>query len=70
MGINGETFLVKSAPRKNWERTRLKFAFLKFHLGALLSKTARRHLRGRTALQANLSLPPAIPGRCPRLLTV
>ena len=25
----------------------------------------RRHLRGRIAFQANLSLPPAIPGRCP-----
>ena len=31
---------------------------------------SRRHLRGRIALQANLSLPPTIPGRCPRLLTV
>ena len=31
---------------------------------------SRRHLRGRTALQANLSLPSAIPGRCPGLLTV
>ena len=30
----------------------------------------RRHLRGRIALQANLSLPPTIPGRCPGLLTV
>ena len=31
---------------------------------------SRRHLRGRIALQANLSLPSAIPGRCPGLLTV
>ena len=30
----------------------------------------RRHLRGRIAFQANLSLPPAIPGRCPGLFTV
>ena len=30
----------------------------------------RRHLRGRIAFQANLSLPPTIPGRCPGLLTV
>ena len=54
MGINGETFLVKSAPRKNWERTRLKFAFLKFHLGALLSKTACRV--GKTFLSDTGSL--------------
>ena len=30
MGINGETLLAGSAPKKNWERTRLKFAFFKF----------------------------------------
>ena len=29
-----------------------------------------RHLRGRTALQAKLSLLPTIPGRCPGILTV
>ena len=29
-----------------------------------------RHLRGRIAFQANLSLPPAIPGRCPGIFTV
>ena len=32
MGINGETFLAKSAPKKNWERTQEK-------LGAHLRKT-------------------------------
>ena len=31
---------------------------------------SRRHLRGRIALQANLSLQPTIPGLRPRLLTV
>ena len=31
---------------------------------------SRRHLRGRIALQAISLSPPAIPGRCPGLLTV
>ena len=33
--------------------------------GANEKRGYRRHLRGRTALQANLSLHPTIPGRCP-----
>ena len=39
-------------------------------LSFLQSGDSHRHLRGRTALQADLSLPPTIPGRCPGLLTV
>ena len=35
MGINGETVLVGSVPKKNWERTQLKFAFLKFFFAFL-----------------------------------
>ena len=34
MGINGETFLAGSAPRKNWERTQEK---LGAHLGKIRS---------------------------------
>ena len=34
------------------------------------SRGSRRHFRGRIAFQANFPLLPAIPGRCPGLLTV